>query len=67
MPPKARQNSRNLIKKEGRILLALYALKIRKLQPFMAQPNILMCLAQYFKTNFVVEYIAMRYMQMVIN
>jgi hypothetical protein len=27
MPPKARQNSRNLIEKEGRILLVLSALK----------------------------------------
>jgi hypothetical protein len=31
MLPKARQNSRNLIKKDGRILLALFALKDKEI------------------------------------
>jgi hypothetical protein len=31
MSPKARQNSRNLIKKEGRILLVLFALKNKEI------------------------------------
>ena len=60
MPPKSRQKSRNLIEQEGRLILAIFALKSNRLAPYVRQHVFIQYLNQLYETGFMAVLIALR-------